>query len=151
THRGKDGRARTHHGAGASLANAMPVFGTFFVGKCGMKNRHLILKNLMDVGGHLRGQTNLRYQQNGRAPGIEYCLHGRQIYSSLPRSGHAMQQDAAKLAAASFVRDAIESRLLRRIELEICLPSGSRQPWLGKFNGLLSELNEAAPSQGFER
>ena len=81
--RGKDRRPRADDHARFAALDAVPLLGTFPVGKGGVQDGNFIAEDLMQVGGDGGRQTDFRDEQDGRAPGFEHTAHGCQVHRSL--------------------------------------------------------------------
>ncbi len=149
-HRREHRRARPHDHARIAVADAVPLLGPLGIGERGVQDRDLVSENLMQVGGGLRRQADLRHQQDRRPAGGEHVLHGRQVHRRLARAGDAEQQrDREPLLFDPFA-NLFESRRLRRVEREVerGLAFKTRN---GKLRRLFEDVHDAAPRQRRQR
>ncbi len=116
--RREDRGACAHDHASLAALDAMPLLGAFFVRQSRVQDGHFIAENLMQIGSGRRRKANFRNQQDGGAPSIENRTHARKINGSFARTGDAMQQDAGKPSCVHRFAQAIQSGLLRWIEIE---------------------------------
>ena len=93
-----------------------------------MQDGDFFSEQLMQISSYRRSQSDLRDQQNGRAPRLKHRPHRRQINRGLARSRDAMKQHAGELACVHTLLDRLERRLLRRVELEVKQSGAGLQP-----------------------
>src|SRR6478672_13845989 len=85
-HRREHRRSGSHDSASFAAANSMPMLGAFFIRKPGMEDGNLVAEDVVNVSCNGWREADLRNKQNGRASGIEYRLHRREIHGGFPRS-----------------------------------------------------------------
>ena len=85
----------------------------------GMQDGDFVAEHLMQIGRHRRGQSNLRNQQDRRAPCFKHLPHAGQIHRRLSRARDAVQQHTRKLARCHAFANLLERLFLRRAELEL--------------------------------
>ncbi len=61
------GRPSSYHNVRLTIANPLPLLGPLVVAQGGMQNGNFVAEDLMQIGCHRRGETDLRYQQDCRA------------------------------------------------------------------------------------
>ena len=147
-HRRKDRRTRAYHNVGLAVANVLPLLGALVVAEGGMQDGDLVAEDLVKIGGHRRSESDLRNQQNGRAPFRQHRLHGREVDGGLARAGNAVQAAwAGTFACPAAETIVVERRLLRGGKQEFQLARlHSRH---AKAGGLFAQIRRCRGSPVF--
>jgi hypothetical protein len=146
------GGTRPDHDSGFATANTAPLVGALVVGQRRMQNRDLVAKNVVKISCRGWRETDLRHQQNGRAPRLQYRLHGGKIHGGLARTGHAVQKRNRESFFADGFLDCLQRGFLLRVEDEIKMSRSSRLQLsyieVGRF---LDDLDHPALYQSLQR
>jgi len=128
----------------------VPLLGPLGIGERGVQDGDLVAEDLVQIGGSLRRQTDLRHEQNRRPARRQHILHGREVHSRLARAGDAEQQRDRELLLLDALANVFEGRRLCGIEREVehrpCREAGD-----GEFRGLLGNLDDPAADERLQR
>src|SRR3954453_12849294 len=118
----------------------MPVLGAFFVGKTRVQNGYFVSEDVVNIGGDSWRESNLRDQQNCRAPRIEHGFHRRQINRGLAGSSHTMQQNPGISMRMYSSTNFFQRRPLLRVEIEVCAKPSSGKCRAREINRLFEDF-----------